>query len=82
MVLNVQLRRFGCVMGGVVRVAICRMRMVSGCLMVARLVMPGGFTMMSCRVFMVLRGFEVMLCCLLRHGCLQIVAELSYGGGL
>lgn len=65
MVLDVQLRRFGCVMGGVVRVAICRVRVVSGGLVVTRLVMPGGFTMVGRRVLVMLRGFEMMLCCLL-----------------
>jgi hypothetical protein len=64
-VFDVQLRRFGGVMGGVVRVTIGRVGVVSGCLMVARLVMPGGFTMVGRRVLVVLSGFEVMLCCLL-----------------
>jgi len=56
MVLDVQLRRFRCVMGSVVRVSICRVCMVSGCLMVTRLVMAGGFTMVGRRVLVVLRG--------------------------
>jgi hypothetical protein len=65
MVLDVELGRFGCVMGGVVRVSVGRVRMVSGCLMVARFIMPGGFPMVGRRVVVVFGGFEVMLCCLL-----------------
>ena len=65
MVLDVQLRRFGCVMGGVVRVSVCRVRMMGGCLMVTRFVMPCGFTMVGCRVLVVLGGFEMVLRCLL-----------------
>jgi hypothetical protein len=52
-------------MVGVMRVSIGRMRMVSGGLVVARLMMPGGFTMMGRGVLMVLCGLEMMLRCLL-----------------
>jgi len=65
MVFDMELGRFGCVMGGVVGVSVGCVRMVSGCLMVACFVMPGGFTMVGRRVLVVLGGFEVMLCCLL-----------------
>ena len=64
-VFDVELGRFGCVMSGVVGVSVGRVGMVSGCLMVARFVMPGGFTMVGRRALVVLGGFEVMLCCLL-----------------
>jgi hypothetical protein len=40
------------------------MRVVSGCLIVASLVMPGGFTMVSRCVLVVFRCFDVMLRCL------------------
>ena len=64
-VLDVQFRRFRCVMGGVVGMAVCRVRMMGGCQMVTRLVVPCGFPMMSCRVLVVLGGAEMMLRCLL-----------------
>ena len=64
-VLDVQFRRLPCVMGGVVRVSVCRVRMMGGCLMVTRFVMPCGFPMVGRRVLVVLGGAVMMLCCLL-----------------
>ena len=64
-VFNVQFCRFRCVVGGVMRVTIGCVRVVSGGLVVARLVMPGGFTMMGRCVLVVLCGLEMMLRCLL-----------------
>ncbi len=79
-VFNVRFRRFRCVVVSMMRVPLRGVRMVSGLVVVTRLVMPGGFTMMVRGVFMVLGGFQVMLRCLLGHGCLQIVADCTTGG--
>jgi len=68
MVLDVQLCCFAGVMGCVMCVSIRRVCVVSGCLMVTRLMMPGGFAMVLCRVLVVLRCFDVVLCCLFGHG--------------
>jgi hypothetical protein len=73
MVLDVQFRRLGRMVGGVVGVAARRVRMVSGCLVVACLVVFGGFAMVRCRVLVVLRCLQVVLCCLFGHGSLQVV---------
>jgi hypothetical protein len=59
--------QFGCfrgMIGGVVQVSLCRVRMVSGCLVVAFLVMTGGFAMVLCRKFMVFRCTAMVLRCL------------------
>ncbi len=64
MVLNVQFGRFGGVMGGVVGVPLRRVRVVSGCLVVTSLMMPGGFAMVLRRLLMVFRCFDMVLCCL------------------
>lgn len=64
MMLDVQFRRFACVMGRVNQVSMRSVRVVSGCLVVASLVLPGGFTMVRRRLLVVLRGFDVVLRCL------------------
>jgi hypothetical protein len=64
MVLDVQFRRFLGVMGCVVRMPLRCVRMVSGCLMITRLMMPGGFAMVVRRVLMVFRRLEMVLRCL------------------
>jgi hypothetical protein len=64
-VLDVQFRCFGGVMGGMVCVALRRVRMVSGGLVVTRLVMPGGFAMVLRRMLVVFGCFDVVLRCLL-----------------
>jgi hypothetical protein len=61
---DVQLCRFGRVVGSVVQVALSGVRVVAGSFVVARLMMPSGFAMVPSRVF-------VMLCCLvMMFGCL------------
>jgi hypothetical protein len=42
--------------------------MVSGCLVVTRLMMPGGFAMVLCRLLVVLGCFNVVVGCLFGHG--------------
>jgi hypothetical protein len=76
-VLDVRFGRFRCVVGCVMGVTLRGVRMVSGLVVVTRLVMPGGLTMVVRGVFVVLGGFQMMLRCLLRHGCLQIVADCT-----
>jgi len=68
MMLNVQFSRFGGVMVCVVRVAVCRVRVVSGGFVVTCFIMPGGFAMVSGRVVVVLGCLVMVLCCLFRHG--------------
>ena len=68
MVLDVQHCCFTGVMGCVMCVSIRRVRMVSGCLVVHGLMMPSGFAMVLRRVLVVLRCFDVVLCCLFGHG--------------
>ncbi len=64
-VFDVRLRRFRCVVGSVMRVSLRGVCMVSGLVVVARLVMPGGLTMVVRGVLVVLGGFQMMLRCLL-----------------
>jgi hypothetical protein len=64
MVLDVQFGRFSGVMGCMVRVATGRVRVMSRALVVARLMMPGGFAMMLRRLLVVLGCPEMVLCCL------------------
>ena len=64
MVLNVQFGRFGGVMGCVMRMPLRRVCVVSGCLVVTRLMVPGGFAMVLGRVLVVLCCFDVVLRCL------------------
>jgi hypothetical protein len=63
MVLGVQFCGFGGVMGGVVRVSLRRVGVVSGCLVVTRLMMPGGFAMVLRRLLVVLCCLVMVLCC-------------------
>ena len=63
MVLDMQFCGFGGVMGCVVRVALRRVGVVSGCLVVTSLMMPGGFAVVPRRMLMVFRCFVVVLCC-------------------
>jgi coenzyme F420-reducing hydrogenase alpha subunit len=53
------------------------MCVVSGFLVVTSLVKPGGFAMVLRRVLMVLRCFDVMFRCLLRHFILQDFFEVD-----
>lgn len=76
--LDVQFGGFGGVVRGVMQVALRRVRVVCGDLVVTCLMVPSGFAMVLGCLLVVLRGFEMMLCCLFRHGCLQVVAELPY----
>jgi hypothetical protein len=63
-VLNVEFGRFGGVMGCVVGVPLRRVGVVGGCLVVTRLMMPGGFQMVLRRVLVVFRCLNMVLCCL------------------
>jgi hypothetical protein len=64
MVLGVEFCGFRGVMGCVVRVPLRRVGMVSGCLVVTRLMMPGGFPMVVRRVLMMFCCLTMVLCCL------------------
>ena len=64
-VLDVGFSRFCGVVGGVVRVAIRRVRVVSGRLVVACFMMLCRFAMVVCRMLVMLRGLHMMLSCLL-----------------
>jgi len=62
--LGMQFRRFLGMIGGEVQVSLCRVRVVSGRLVVAFLVMTGGFSMVLRRKFVVFRRGAVVLGCL------------------
>jgi hypothetical protein len=63
-VLNVQFGRFRGVVGCVVRVPLCRVRVVRGLFVVALFVMACGFAMMVRRQLMMFRCLVMMLRCL------------------
>jgi hypothetical protein len=67
MVLDVQFRRLFGVMNCVMGVSLRRVSVVRGGLVIASLVMPGGFAMVFRRVVVVVRCVLVVLRCLLRH---------------
>jgi hypothetical protein len=67
MMLHVVLRRFRCVMRGMVKVTLSGMRVVRGRLVVALFVMSCRCAMMARRVFVMFRCLVMMLCRLLRH---------------
>jgi len=64
-VLGVQFRRFVGMMGGVHRVSVRRVGVMCGALLVAGLMMPGGFPMVSCRMLVVVSCLGMVFRCLL-----------------
>ena len=72
-VLDVKLGRFSGVMCRVVGVPLRQVRMVSGGLVVACLVMSGGFPVMAGGVFVMFCRLEVVSRCLFGHVCLQLL---------
>lgn len=79
--LDVGLQRLLGMTAGVNGMAGCGLGMVRGLLMVARLVMFGGFAVVAGCMGQVLRGFLVVLCSLLRHefsprGCDHTTQEI------
>jgi hypothetical protein len=60
--LNVMLGSVLGVFGGMNVVAMSQVRMVGSCLVVAVEMMPGGFVVVACTVFMVFRCLGVMMC--------------------
>jgi hypothetical protein len=65
--LGVEFRRFAGVMGCVLCVALRGVRVVGCCLVIAGFVMLSGFTMMACRVFVMVCCLIVMVRCFLAH---------------
>jgi len=61
--LYVQFGRLGCVMGGMMRMPVCEVCVMSGRLVVASFIVLCGLAMMVCGVLVVLGCFGVMLCC-------------------
>jgi hypothetical protein len=61
------------------QVSLRRVGVVRGCLMVAILVIPGGFAVVLCRLLVVLRCFVVVLRCLFRHSLLQTLQSRAAG---
>jgi hypothetical protein len=64
---HVQLRRFGSMMIGVMVVPLSGMGVVSGFLMIARLMMFGGPAVVLRCPFVMLGGLQMVLRCLFRH---------------
>jgi hypothetical protein len=61
----------GCVprvLGGMKMVSVREMGVVRGLLMVAGLVVSGGFAVVACSVFVVFRCIGVVMGCFVRHG--------------
>jgi hypothetical protein len=65
---DVRLCRLGCVMCGMVQMALCCVGMMRGGFVVACFVMASRLAMMPRCVFVMLRCFVMMLCRLLGHG--------------
>ena len=61
--LDVQFGRLGCVMGGVKRMSVCQVCVMSGRFVVATFMVVCGLAMMRCRVLVVLGCFGVVLSC-------------------
>jgi hypothetical protein len=66
---GVKLRGLRSMMSRVMMMAVGDVGMMRGEMMVACLMMLRCFAVMTCGVLVVFRCFEVMLGCLLRHGC-------------
>jgi len=78
-VFGVKLRGLSGVMRCVMMMAVGDMSMMGGEMVIACLMMPGCLTMMARGVLMVLGCFEVVLCCLFRHGCIPCGEILRAG---
>jgi hypothetical protein len=72
--LHVMLRRFRCVMHGVVRMPLSGVRVVRSRFVVALFVVCCRCAMMARRVFVVFRCLVMMLCRLLRHSSSSFIA--------
>ena len=59
---------FCSVVGGVVQMTLCSMRVMRRGFVIAALVVPSGFTMVPRRMFVMFRCFVVMVCRLPGHG--------------
>jgi hypothetical protein len=66
--LNVKFRGFSRVVHSVVKMPLRTVRMMRGGFVIAVLMVAGGFAVMSRSVLVVLSGFVMMLCGVLRHG--------------
>jgi hypothetical protein len=66
-VLGVELGSFGGVVGGVMMMAVGDMGMMGGHVVVAFPVVPCGFAMMACGMFVVFGGAMMMLGCFFGH---------------
>ena len=62
-ILDVHLGCLRCVKGGMMRMSVCQLCVVSGRLVVATFIVLCGLAMMRCCVLVVLGCFGVMLCC-------------------
>jgi hypothetical protein len=69
------LRRFRCVMRGMVKVALSGVRVVRGRLVVSLFMMGRCSAVMTRRVFVVFRCLVMMLCRLLRHSSSSFIAS-------
>jgi hypothetical protein len=76
---HVQFGRFCCVVSCVVRMAMGRVRMMRGGLMVAVFVVLGGFAMVPGCVFMMFRCLVMMLRCLSGHLGSPLSEGIKYG---
>jgi hypothetical protein len=76
--LGVMFRGFFGVMRRLQMMAVRRVRVMCGLLVVAGLVVLGGLAMVVGRIVMVLGGLGVMMRCILRHGKFPFAGTLTY----
>jgi hypothetical protein len=77
---DVQLGCLRRVVRRVVMMAVGRVRVMCGEMMIPRFVMPRGFTVMMRGAFVMFCRTIVMLCCFSGHGCLLRRMEFKLGG--
>ena len=71
MLISMLLRSLGSMMASVQSVAMGYLGMMRSLMMVPRLMLLGGGAMVLCRVFMMLRGFVMMIDMVFGHGILS-----------
>ena len=77
--LGVMLARLAGMVGGVLRMTVRRMGVVSGFLVAPGFVMLSRHFVMFGRLLVMIRRFAVMLCCLFRHFSYLLTSELLAG---
>jgi len=82
MMLDVRLGSFRGVLRSNMKMPLRRMSVMGGRFVVPRLVVPGRFAMMLCRVVVMFRCFAVMLCRLFGHASSRVRSDRTDAGRL